>query len=180
MKKYLMAMIVMCMGAASYAAEPSYQNVNIGYSIIDIDGTSTDLTGLTFGGAFRPNEQVLLSFQHARYKEDSLKVNTTVIGGSYLHALSNTTDAYGGISLVQASAELGSVSSSDSELGLNVGITSRISDALQLDGGLGFVDGDMALSVGGRLFVDPKISIDLSLASGDDSTTTTIGASYIF
>ncbi|MCH2535142.1 MAG: hypothetical protein MK008_11930 [Bdellovibrionales bacterium] len=180
MKKYLMVMIVMCMGATSYAAEPSYQNINLGYSIVDIDGASKDLTGITFGGAFRQSEQLLLYFQHSRYKEDSLKLNATVFGGNYLHEISNTTDFTAGIALVQSSVELGSISDSEFDLGLNIGITSRLSDFLQLDGGLGFVDGNTAISVTGRFFVDSKISLDLSLGSSDDSTTTTIGASYVF
>lgn len=180
MKKYLIAMIVICMGTMAFGAEPNYQRFSVGYSTIDVDNTSENLTGINLGATFRYSDPVLLSVEHSRFSEGSLKVNATVLGGSYLHGLSNTTDLIAGVYLAQTSVELGSLSGSESNLGINAGIASRLSDLLQLEGGISFIDGNSSIGVGARFFIDPKASIDINFSSIDNSSTTTIGGSYLF
>lgn len=184
-KKMLMAS-VLALPLAAMADGLSYNYIQAGYVMADIDGGG-DADGFGIGGAFLVNPAVFVQGAYSRIKLDGTDIEASTISGGlgFRHGLTETVDFTASANVVFAEVDAGSFGSDDDTgYGLTAGIRALVMPALELNAGANYTnvfdDGETSFGVGAVFSVTPQFAL---LGNGDfssDANAYTIGARFMF
>ncbi|XQF92615.1 outer membrane beta-barrel protein [Pseudoalteromonas espejiana] len=175
---------------AALAESPNFNYVSAGYLDGDIDGDDAD--GWTFDGSTLLGENFFLSgqYQTVGNSDDGVDVdfNWLSAGLGYRTAISASTDFYGLVTYenveVEASYRGSSISDDENGYGLSVGVRSMVSDNIELDGRLGYIDiadeSETSFTVGARYYFNNNFSLGANYTTLDELDLVGLTARYSF
>ena len=146
-KKILTAGIAAASIAASSQAladHPSFNFVDLGYIKADVSPVNAD--GIGIGASFEIDDTLFWEVGYADISTDgnnffnSADIETYNIGIGARTALNAKTSLYGVASLVRGEGSSGSSNASDTGYGLEAGVRGYVSESIELEGGVTFVD----------------------------------------
>ena len=160
----------------------SYNYVEVSYDEIDIDDVDGD--GLTLSGSFEITDDWHAYASYGSYDLDfGIDVDTWMIGAGYSYPIRSGVDLYGRVLYIDSSVDAGPVNADDDGLGLQFRIRGRVNDALELEGGVQYVDvgeSDTSLTAGARYHFNSAFSTGVALTFGGDTDGIGINARYSF
>lgn len=165
----------------------SYNLVEASYVSTEVDGLDVDGDGFGIGGsvAFAPNVFGFAGLTDIDYDAGISATNFNA-GLGFNWALNPALDLVSGVSFERVKVKVsGFGSDSDSGYGLNVGLRGRVGEALELTGGVKYVDlgsdlDDTTLSVGARYYFTPAFAAGIDVSDNDDGTTWGLAVRYDF
>jgi hypothetical protein len=171
------------------SAQFNYSYVEIGYDELDFDlGTfAVDGDGLTFSGSFEINDDWHVYASYGSYDLEPFfgfdpDVDTWTLGTGYVFPLQEDIDIYGRVLYIDQSVE-GSVTGDDDGLGLQARIRARVTDELELEGGIQYVDvadSDTSLQASARYHFTESFSAGIVIALAGDTDGIGVNARYSF
>ncbi len=196
MIRKLSVLTLLALAAPAMAGDLSYSFVQGGYQRIDIDDDligGIDGDGFDIGFSFEVGENFFVAGSYGTAELDTdaffgltVDYDQTDIGLGYHGAISDKTDFYGVLSWVKVEASISGFGSEDDDgFGLTVGMRSMVTDKVELEGHLGYVDlgdsGDStAIGVGAIYEFTPNFGAGVSVDFDEDVTTYGIGARLYF
>jgi opacity protein-like surface antigen len=177
--------------AAGYAQGLSYNHVDIGYSQYDIDDVDVDGNVIGFGLSVELNESFYAFGSYGLGDLDGdfgidADFDQLSIGIGYHMPLSPQLDLVTGLSYEYAEVSVdGFGSVDDNGFGLSVGLRFAASDALELNGGISYVDfgdggDDTGFGAGALYNFSNNFALGLSASWTDDTSSYGIGGRYYF
>ena len=175
---------------AAFAETPHFNYVSGGYLNADLDGD--DANGWTLDGSKLLGDNFFVSGQYKTVgdSEDGLDVdlNWLSAGVGYRTAMSESTDFYGLVTYENIETEVsysGSDFSDDENgYGLSAGVRSMLTDSIEIDGRLGYIDiaddSETAITLGARYYVNTNFSVGTSYTTIDDLDYISLTARYSF
>lgn len=184
----LLLNIPLVAGAATRAEADtlSYTYLRGGYVNTSLDNSSVDGDGVGLEGALGLNDSVFLlgntTFQEFDFGIDVTRIEIGV-GGHV--PLANRLDAVGSVSYLHAEVDAGPADSDNNALGLGLGLRGRLTDSLELKGGVKYADvdrfrDDLSLNVGARYFLTQQFALGAGIETGDDVTIWNVSVCYDF
>ena len=189
MKRLFAGAIMFAMSLPAMAESPSYNFLQLDWRTVEFDAGSVDVDGdgLGISGAFEiaPNWHIV-----AGYSSIDLDAGVDFaefgIGAGYHSDISNNTNFFANLLWVTAEVDVNGFGSVDeSGVGAQVGLRSNVTDAVQLEGFISYVDlGDGAdgTSVGGAGWYsfNDQFALGLLAEFDDDVTSFGIGGRMYF
>jgi hypothetical protein len=174
--------------SAVMAKSPSWNNIGLVYTSVDIDDTDYEPSGFTLSGSHLVSDDVYvygtyLSVEDYIFSTD-LEITTLNLGLGYRYALNATTDVFGQISYLNAEAKADGLSEDENGYSLAIGIKSMLTDNVEgiigasrdsLDG-----ESETSLSLGLSYFVNEKFSIGAGYTFADDAKILNVGVKFHF
>ena len=170
---------------AAQAQSPSYSYLDLAYVETDIDGIGSNADGFALRGSFELTDSV---FMFAGYLDQSVRnvdLETYNVGFGYAWSFAPNMDLYGKLAYVKAEADGFGFSADDDGYGIGVGIRSFVTDALELEGAINYVDlsdsgDDTSFGIAARWYFMPQFAVGLEAAFGDDADSYGIGVRWNF
>lgn len=176
---------------------PKWNFVQATYAAVEIDDASElDLSGFGISGSKLINENLFIAASYQNISDDMVILNnnlkldfTTLMAGiGYRYSLSNSTDAYGILSLVNAEVSASYFGEKDSEddtgYSLTAGVRSMVTDAFELSGSVAYVDvfddDDVSFAVNAFYHFNANLSAGASYSITDDANTLGASVRYSF
>jgi hypothetical protein len=164
-----------------------YTYVEIGYDETEFEVGPGDIDGdgLTVSGSFELNNEwhVFASYGQADL-DFGLDLDTFAIGAGYVYPLKSDIDLYGRVLYIDSEVDgPGPLNADDDGLGLQFRIRGRVSDELELEGGIQYVDvadSDTSLQAGARYHFSETFSAGIGLTFGGDADGIGINARFEF
>jgi hypothetical protein len=164
-----------------------YTYVEIGYDETEFEVGPGDIDGdgLTVSGSFELNNEwhVFASYGQADL-DFGLDLDTFAIGAGYVYPLKSDIDLYGRVLYIDSEVDgPGPLNADDDGLGLQFRIRGRVSDELELEGGIQYVDvadSDTSLQAGARYYFSDSFSAGIGLTFGGDADAIGINARFEF
>jgi hypothetical protein len=164
-----------------------YTYVEIGYDETEFEVGPGDIDGdgLTVSGSFELNNEwhVFASYGQADL-DFGLDLDTFAIGAGYVYPLKSDIDLYGRVLYIDSEVDgPGPLNADDDGLGLQFRIRGRVSDELELEGGIQYVDvadSDTSLQAGARYHFSETFSAGIGLTFGGDADGIGINARFQF
>ena len=132
--------------ASGFAQELNYNYLQVSYGQVEFDDTLFDVDGDGFGlnGVFAINEDFHLFGDYQTSGLDfGVDLNILEAGFGYNRSMSEMTDLVARVGYVRVEADAPGVpSQDDTGFSLGAGVRSAISDALELNGGIDYIDVD--------------------------------------
>lgn len=191
MMRILVGALVLALAAPALADTPSYNYVQGSFQKVDLDdgglGLDVDGDGFGIGGSFEvaDNWHIVGGYSTIDFGF-GVDLNQLSIGGGYHTDISTTTSLFADLSLVRAEVDAGPFGSQDeSGFGLRVGIRSNLTDKVEAEGNIAYVDlgnGGDGTSVGGALWYGFTESFSAGILAGaeEDVFSYGIGARLYF
>lgn len=157
MLRIITGALVLALTVPAMAQTPSYNYGQIVYQAVDLDddfGPSVDGDGFGIGGSFEiaPDWHIVVGYSSTEF-DFGIDLNQLQFGAGYHTDISSTTSFFADLLWVQAEIDTGSFGSIDDDgLGISIGLRSNLSQQVELEGALTYVDLDDAgdnTSVGG-------------------------------
>jgi hypothetical protein len=172
----------------AFAKELSYSYLELGYLNTDLDNPNVDGDGFGVRGslAFTPNLHGIASFSSLELDDVNADVDQFEIGIGGNWSLSDKLDLIATVSYVNVELDgPGGFNGDDSGFALGGALRGRVTDALELRGGISYVDLDdsgdeTSLNVGARYYVTPMFALGADLQFSDDQTAWVLGARFDF
>jgi long-subunit fatty acid transport protein len=188
MKKVLLLVLLVVAGPAA-ADGLSYNYFQAGYASANIDGD--DFTGDIDGDGWFIGGSAALTdnfFMYGDYTSLGLDFDVDYdefeLGIGYNYSLGENTDFVAGLSYIKAEAKAFGMSADDDGYGLRLGLRSKLSDTIEVEGGIEYADTDEGSStalVAGILFdVSDNIAIGVGAGWDDDVTIYNAGFRFYF
>jgi hypothetical protein len=136
-------------------------------------------------GSFELNNEwhVVASYGQADL-DFGFDLDTLAIGAGYVYPLKDGIDLYGRVLYIDMEVDgPGPLDADDDGLGLQFRIRGRVSDELELEGGLQYVDvadSDTSLQAGARYYFSESFSAGIGLTFGGDADGIGINARFEF
>lgn len=171
---------LMLISPAAQAEEISYNFLDAGYVRVDIDDFSEDADGFLLRGSFEVTENIFLFGGYRDLGADvggfDIDVSDFNLGVGYAWPVGNASSLYGKLSYVSAEADSFGVSVDDTGYGLALGLRSRPTTNVELEGYVDYVDlsdlGDeTSFGAAARFFVTPQFALAAEVLFGDESTS---------
>lgn len=170
---------------AAQAQSPSYSYLDLAYVETDIDGFSSNADGFALRGSFELTDSV---FMFAGYTDQSIRnidFETYNVGFGYAWSFAPTMDLYGKLSYVKAEVDGRGFSADDDGYGIDVGIRSFVTDKLELEGVISYVDlsdagDDTSFGIGARWYFTPRFAVGAEAVLSDDANSYGIGVRWNF
>lgn len=145
MFRLLATATALILSAAALAETPSYNYIEGVYQRVDLDddfGPSIDGDGFGIGGSYELAENWHIFGGYSTTGFDfGIDLNELAIGGGYHADISDTTSFYANLAYVRAEVDASGFGSvDDNGYGLMVGLRGMVTERLELDGNLGYVD----------------------------------------
>jgi hypothetical protein len=165
-----------------------YTYVEIGYDETEFEvggAGEIDGDGLTISGSFELNNEwhVFASYGQADL-DFGFDLDTLAVGAGYVYPLKDGIDLYGRVLYIDMEVDgPGSQGGDDDGLGLQFRIRGRVSDELELEGGIQYVDvadSDTSLQAGARYYFSDSFSAGIGLTFGGDADAIGINARFEF
>lgn len=177
----LLASPVMADGLSYNFIEGAYARVELDDSLVDVDGD-----GFGIGGSFEINENFfgLASYSTADF-DFGVDLNQLNAGFGFHTGISPNTDFVATLVYVRAEVEAGGFGSIDeSGWGASAGLRSMVSDRLEVNGAISYVDfgdGDDTSIGGGVLYnFTDTFAVGANIGFGEDTTTYGVNARLYF
>lgn len=162
------------------AEEISYNHLDVGYVRVDVDDFSEDADGFLLGGSFELGENAFLFGGYRDLSADvggfDIDISDYEFGVGYAWPVGRASSLYGKLSYVSAEADSFGISVDDDGYGLGIGLRTRATDNVELEGYVDYVDLDdlgdeTSFGAAARFFVTPQFALGAEVVFGDDSTT---------
>ncbi len=189
--RILVAALVLALAAPALADTPSYNYVQGSFQKVDLDdgglGLDVDGDGFGIGGSFEvaDNWHVFGGYSTIDFGF-GIELNQLSVGAGYHTDTSATTSMFADLSLIRAEVDAGSFGSEDeSGFGLRVGVRSNLTDKVEAEGNIAYVDlgdGGDGTSVGGAIWYGftKAFSLGLFANADEDAFDYGIGARLYF
>ena len=146
MKKVLLLVLLVVAGPAA-ADGLSYNYVQAAYASADIDaddmGIDVDGDGWAIGGSVAVSDNVHLFGGYTALGLDfGVDYDEFNLGVGYNHSITENVDFVAGLSYIKGEAEAFGMSADDDGYGLSIGLRSKLSDTIELEGGIQYADTD--------------------------------------
>ena len=168
------------------SAQFNYSYVELGYDETDFDVGPFDIDGdgLTLAGSFEINDDWHV---YASYNTSDLDfgfdADTWTLGAGYVFPLKEDIDVYGRVLYIDTSVD-GPVNTRDDDgLGLQARIRARVTDELELEGGLLYrdvSDTDTSLQASARYHFSEALSAAIGITFAGDTDGIGVSARYSF
>jgi hypothetical protein len=188
------ALLVPALVAAQEAQEARPSEPEFEYTYVEISYDETEFEigpgeidgdGLTISGSFELNNEwhVFASYGQADL-DFGFDLDTLAIGAGYVFPLQNDIDLYGRVLYIDMEVDgPGPLDADDDGLGLQFRIRGRVSEELELEGGIQYVDvadSDTSLQAGARYYFSDSFSAGIALTFGGDTDGIGINARFQF
>jgi hypothetical protein len=188
------ALLVPALVAAQEAQEARPSEPEFEYTYVEISYDETEFEigpgeidgdGLTISGSFELNNEwhVFASYGQADL-DFGFDLDTLAIGAGYVFPLQNDIDLYGRVLYIDMEVDgPGPLDADDDGLGLQFRIRGRVSEELELEGGIQYVDvadSDTSLQAGARYYFSDSFSAGIALTFGGDTDGIGINARFEF
>lgn len=167
--------------AAALAETPSYNYIEGSYQFVDLDidfGSNVDGDGFGVGGSYELAENWHIFAGYSMIGFDfGIDLNELSVGAGYHADISDTTSFYANLAYVSAEIDVDTLGSVDENgYGLMVGLRGMVTDRLELDGNLSYVDlGDgadgTALGVSALYAFGDSFSAGITAGFDEDATS---------
>ncbi len=183
MLRILTITALLTISAAVLAETPSYNYIEGSYQRVDLDidfGPSVDGDGFGIGGSYElaENWHIFAGYSTIGFDFD-IDLNELAVGAGYHADISDNTSFYANLAYVSAEIDVvGFGSVDDNGYGVMVGLRGMVTDRVELDGSLSYVDlGDGAdgTALGGSALYAFSDSLSAGVTLGFDEDTTTYG-----
>jgi hypothetical protein len=169
--------------------EFDYTYVEIGYAetefevgggVGDIDGD-----GMSILGSFELNDEwhVVASYGQADL-DFGFDIDTLTVGAGYVFPMQSDIDLYGRVLYIDSEVDgPGPLDADDDGLGLQFRVRGRVSDELELEGGIQYIDvadSDTSLQASARYYFTETFSAGIGLTFGGDADGLGINARFAF
>ena len=188
MKKVLL--LVLLVAAGPVAAEGlSYNYFQGGYASADIDDDgftgNIDGDGWFIGGSAALTDNFFMYGDYTSLGLDyDIDYDELELGIGYNYSLGENTDFVAGLSYIKGEAKAMGMSADDDGYGVRLGLRSKLSDMIEVEGGIEYADTDEGSStalVAGILFdVADNIAIGVGAGWDDDVTIYNAGIRFYF
>jgi hypothetical protein len=164
----------------------SYNYVELSYDETDFElpGGDADGDGLTLSGSFEITDDWHAYASYGSHDLDfGIDSDTWMLGAGYSYPIRSGVDLYGRVLYIDSSLDAGPVNVDDDGLGLQFRVRGSVNDALELEGGVQYVDvgdSDTSLTAGARYNFNSAFSAGLVLTFGGDTDGIGINARYSF
>lgn len=187
-KSVLLAALVTATASVYGQSQPmSYTSIEGSYVRTDLDGGfNNDGDGVDIAGSFAVTDALFLKGGY-RYQDFDFGVDVDQyelgLGGH--RPLADGLDVVGSVSYLRSEVDFAFGNADDDGIGLALGLRGRLTDALELEGGVSYADldnfaDDLALNFGGRYYFNPQFALGAGIEAGDDVTTWNVGLRYDF
>ena len=191
-KKILIAGLLSVVSLGASAESPSFSFVEAGYTAQDNDLIDGDYTGYELEGSYQLSNNFYLAAKHVITTEDSLDLSTTTFGVGYHYFLTKSTAMYvqaDYAAVILERANSGKFDEQGTQLGL--GIKSMITDAIEIDVALKYLDaGEVDTTfgeydktyglIGANYLLSDSVSIYADYEIEEDSNRYSMGFRYRF
>ena len=162
MRKTLFALIAMAaLPMAANAGDISYDYIELGYSQIDLDGTSNDFDGAAFNGSVSIGKDFFLYGGYGQHESDrgSIDLDTTRLGIGWHRGINDSTDLVLSANYLRFDVDLAGLSGDADGYEAEVGVRSAFTPNFEAEFALGYADGgDFHGDVYGRIQGNYKFS----------------------
>lgn len=174
--------------AATRPASPqfNYSYVELGYAEAEFQVGNGDIDGdgLTLSGSFEINDDWHAYASYGNADLDfGIDIDTWALGAGYAFPLRENVDLYGRVLYLSLDVDPGALAADDDGLGLQFRIRALVTDELELEGGIQYVeieDSDTSLQVGARYYFTETFSAGIGLTVAGDADGIGINARYSF
>ena len=192
MLRKVYGLILTVFAAPAFAADISYNFIEVAYQEIDIDGGffggfDVDGDGFGIGGAFELNENWFLGASYSKADFDfGVDYDELMLGVGYHVPISDNADFYGMFSYLTAEASADGFGSVDEDgYAATIGVRGMVGERFELNGSLAYVDfgngGDStAFGAGALYYFTNAIAAGFSIDIDDDVTAYGIGVRVYF
>jgi len=164
-------------------ADMNYTNLEL--SFIDVDlGRNVDGNGFEVSGAYEFNDNLFLfgewQDQNLDFGVDGRQLE---FGAGLVRGINDKLDFVGTLSYLDTELKAGGVTAGDDGLAISGGIRALVTDAVQLDASLKYIDfddSDTGFSFGGRYYFNPTMAIAASADFYDNADTLRVGFRWEF
>jgi len=169
------------------SAQFNYSYVELSYDETDFDVGPFDVDGdgLTLAGSFELNDDWHVYASYGSLDLDGgADVDTWMLGAGYVFPLKDGIDIYGRVLYIDSSFDGGLGQGSDDDgLGLQGRIRARVTDELEVEGGIQYVDvsdTDTSLHASARYHFTETFSAAIGITFAGDTDGIGISARYSF
>ncbi|MDJ0748057.1 MAG: porin [Woeseiaceae bacterium] len=172
--------ILLLVAATPAVADISYNYVDLGFQRIELDvpGADVDGDGFAIGGSFKIAEDWFVQAGYGTADFDfGIDLDQTALGLGYRSAISPTSDVFATVSYVRAEVSASGFGSADDDgFGISVGVRAMLTDVLELNGSIGYVDFDdggdgTSFSAGGLYNFTDTFALGLGIGVEEDVTS---------
>jgi hypothetical protein len=164
----------------------NYSYVELGYDETEyqVGNTDVDGDGLTLSGSYEINDDWHAFASYGSADLDfGVDLDSWVIGAGYAFPLRQDVDLYGRVLYLNLDADVGAQGADEDGLGLQFRIRALVTDELELEGGVQYVDiedSDTSLQVAARYYFTDTFSAGIGLTVAGDTDGIGINARYSF
>lgn len=190
MLRLLVVFVTLALASTAAAQHSNFNYINGGWQVVKFDtGFGGDVDGdeLFIGGAFAISDEWHIVAGYASTDLDfGVGLDQLEIGAGYHDSISSNAVWFAELLFVQADASVNGFGSLDeSGIGARLGIRSNISDAIELNGAISYVDlgngaDGTSLEGAGWYSVSRTFSVGLLASFDDDVTTYGLGGRVYF
>lgn len=190
MLRMLAGALALLLAATALGQTPSYNFVEGGYQRVDLDGdfgADLDGDGFRIGASYETatHWHVFGSFASTGLDFD-IDLDTLTLGGGYHADISPISSFYANLAFIDADVGASGIgSASESGYGIKVGLRSMVSDELELEGYIGYVDlggGADGTGIGGSALYHfgGNFAAGLTIDLEEDATAYALGVRMYF
>jgi len=158
---------------SAQAADFSYDYIDGSYERYDLDGPDADIFRLSGSYELSSNYNIIAEYATGDIDNPTggsdLDFDEGVIGLGYHTGISQATDLTVNVKVISRDTDL---AGDDTGYGLGVGVRHMLTDRIEVDGNIDFVDvndnQDTAVKVGARYYFNEAISTGLSYSTSSD------------
>lgn len=155
----------------------SYTHVDASYSMLEteVGNFDVDADGLGLGISVAISDMVYIvgGYSTLEYDDSDVEQDALTAGIGAHTPVTENTDLYGEVVYLNAEIESRFISDDDSGYGLAVGLRHSLNSMFELEGRINYVDifddSNTGITVGGRAYLAPAVSIGLAYTSADDT-----------
>lgn len=182
----LLGAVMAALTSSSLLAEMNYNNLELSFVDIDLGGSGFNVNGdgFEFSGAYEFNDSLFLfgewQDQNLDFGVDGRQLE---LGAGLVHGINDRLDFVGQLSYIDTELKAGNIKVGDDALALSGGIRAMVTDAVQLDAGIKYIDfdnSDTGLSFGGRYYFNPNMAISAAADFYDNADTLRLGFRWEF
>lgn len=172
--------ILLLMAATPAMADISYNYVDLSVQRIELDvpGADVDGDGIAIGGSFEIAEDWFVQAGYGTADFDfGVDLDQFALGLGYRSAISQTSDVFATVSYLRADVSASGFGSADDDgFGISVGVRAMLTDVLELNGSIGYVDLDQggdgtSISAGGLYSFTDTFALGLGIGFDEDVTS---------
>jgi len=183
MLRILATVAALSVSAAALAETPSYNYIEGFYQRVDLDddfGFNIDGDGFGVGGSYEIAGNWHVFGGYSTFGLDfDIDLNELAVGAGYHTDISDAASLYANLAYINAEIDvLGFGSVDDNGYGVMVGVRGMVSERLELDGNLSYVDlgdGSDGTALGASALYALSDTFSLGLTAGLDEDATTYG-----